>query len=50
VIAVRDRVSMESDLDHAITTNMICNYFDHTATAVDPFWIDHLFLPLVTTV
>jgi hypothetical protein len=50
VIAVRDRVSMESDLDHAMTTNMICNYFDHTATAVDPFWIDHLFLPLGTTV
>jgi hypothetical protein len=42
--------SMESDSDRAMTTTRICNYFDHTATAVDPFWIDHLFLPLGTTV
>jgi len=26
------------------------SYLDHTATAVEPFWIDHLFLPLGTTV
>ena len=25
-------------------------YLDHTATAVEPFWIDHLFLPLGITV
>ena len=24
-------------------------YLDHTATVVEPFWIDHLFLPLGTT-
>ena len=32
----RDRLSLEI-------------YFDHTATAVEPFCIDHLFLPLGTT-
>jgi len=26
------------------------SYLDHTATVVEPFWIDHLFLPLGTTV
>jgi len=26
------------------------NYLDHTATVVEPFWIDHLFFPLGTTV
>jgi hypothetical protein len=26
------------------------SYLDHTATVAEPFWIDHLFLPLGTTV
>ena len=31
-------------------TRRFQSYLDHTATAVEPFWIDHLFFPLGRTV